>query len=160
RHTLESSELTPTEVQTMHLAANVAGPCKDYAAMKQQMLFGTIDNYTGLSRGINSLRLILFCSGTVLGVLLGIWVARNLRSSKRQVLIRLQAAAEGDQDLGVVEVSPADDSPALEQQMQRVVARLTEVTGELAKSRQDAEHTERLAAAGELAAGIAHELRN
>jgi signal transduction histidine kinase len=155
-----SSGALSSPMEAMHLATNVASPCRDFATIKQEMLLDSLDRYARLTRGVNSLRLILFCSGPVLGVLLGILVARSLRSSIHQIIVRLNEAAGFNQDIGRVEISAAGELPALDYQVQRVVDRLTNVAGELARSREEAERSERLAAAGELAAGVAHELRN
>jgi signal transduction histidine kinase len=73
----------------------------------------------------------------------------------------LQDAALGvEKDLGHVNALPAGELPALEKQVQEVTVRMNEAAGELERGRRVVKHADRLAAAGELAAGIAHELRN
>ena len=52
------------------------------------------------------------------------------------------------------------DLPALQQQVQAVATRIRGVVDELQQARHQAMLTERLVAVGELAAGVAHELRN
>ena len=61
------------------------------------------------------------------------------------------------QDVGSVEVHPADelgDLPGLYQQVQDVSMRIREVVEELQSVRREAVRAERLAAVGELAAGV------
>jgi signal transduction histidine kinase len=59
-----------------------------------------------------------------------------------------------------VEVAPSADLPGLDEQVQAVAAQIRKVLDELHRARREAMQAERLAAVGELAAGVAHELRN
>ncbi len=68
-----------------------------------------------------------------------------------------------EQEIGLLEVNASDEEgglPALQQQVQFVSGRIKQVVEELQWTRRKAEHSERLAVVGELAAGIAHEVRN
>jgi signal transduction histidine kinase len=152
----------PTAIdETTYLAASVSTECKDFSLLEQRLLTESIDRHARLTNGVNALRLILFFGGPVLGVLVGVWITRSVRSSIHRLSVRLQDAALGvEKDLGHVDISPTGELPALEKQVQEVSARLSQAAGELERGRRDAERADRLAAAGELAAGIAHELRN
>ncbi|MHB8973641.1 MAG: sensor histidine kinase [Pirellulaceae bacterium] len=59
-----------------------------------------------------------------------------------------------------MKVLPSDDLPALHQQVQLVSTRIKETVDQLQQARREAVLADRLAAVGELAAGVAHELRN
>ena len=59
-----------------------------------------------------------------------------------------------------MEVHPSDDLPALQQQVQLVSSRIKEVVDQLQQARRETMLADRLAAVGEMAAGVAHELRN
>ncbi len=65
-----------------------------------------------------------------------------------------------DREVGFVEVGKLADLPGLRQQVQAVASHIRQVMEELQHTRHQAMSAERLAAVGELAAGIAHELRN
>jgi signal transduction histidine kinase len=65
-----------------------------------------------------------------------------------------------DGELSSVEVHTPGDLPELQHLAQVVTDRVRHVVLELEQARQQAMSTERLAAVGELAAGIAHEMRN
>ena len=58
-----------------------------------------------------------------------------------------------------MEVHPSDDLPALHQQVQLVSSRIKEVVDQLQQARRETMLADRLAAVGEMAAGVAHELR-
>ena len=70
------------------------------------------------------------------------------------------ASGDLDQEIGLVQVYPSADLgglPALQQQVLEVSARIKHVVEELQRTRREAVRAERLAAVGELAAGVAHE---
>ena len=90
-----------------------------------------------------------------------LWIARGLHRSISQISISLKDAAGGlEHEVGRVELHPSDDLPALQQQVQLVSARIKQVVEELQQARRETMLADRLAAVGELAAGVAHELRN
>ena len=62
--------------------------------------------------------------------------------------------------LAAFELHPSDDLPILHRQVQLVATRIKQVVEELEQARREAMLADRLAVAGELAAGVAHELRN
>jgi signal transduction histidine kinase len=108
-----------------------------------------------------SIRQILNLLGPAVGVWLGYRAASRLRSQIARITVKL-----GETDLGRVEVAQEaeDTDPAdlesLDQQVGRVQLRLMEVVTELQSAQQEVLRSERLAAVGQLAAGVAHELRN
>jgi signal transduction histidine kinase len=113
------------------------------------------------NRLVMSIRQILNLLGPAVGVWLGYRAASRLRSQIARITVKL-----GETDLGRVEVAQEaeDTDPAdlesLDQQVGRVQLRLMEVVTELQSAQQEVLRSERLAAVGQLAAGVAHELRN
>ncbi len=105
--------------------------------------------------------IVLWIVGPVVGITWGLWAARRLQHSISQVSISLKDAAGGlDREIGCVELHPSDDLPILHRQVQLVATRIKQVVEELEQARREAMLADRLAVAGELAAGVAHELRN
>ncbi|MFM8287922.1 MAG: sensor histidine kinase, partial [Planctomycetaceae bacterium] len=113
------------------------------------------------NRLVMSIRQILNLLGPAVGIWLGYRAASRLRSQIARITVKL-----GETDLGRVEVEKEsqDSDPAdlesLDQQVGRVQLRLMQVVTQLQHAQQEVLRSERLAAVGQLAAGVAHELRN
>jgi two-component system sensor histidine kinase HydH len=106
-------------------------------------------------------RLVAILVGPVIGILLGWWISRRLVRTVTQIRVTLTGTAIGsDGELGTVQFSGKDDLDFIRQQIETVVERLRRTGSELERARVDALRSERLAAIGGLAAGVAHELRN
>jgi two-component system, NtrC family, sensor histidine kinase HydH len=148
----EASVPTVTDDTARH-AAMVAGYCKDFLGLEQRLLTEAIEHYGQVTHGVNALRLILFCSGPVIGILIGVGVMRSLKWSEHRLNVHLRdPGMETERDLGHVEISSSPALPAL--QVQEVPGRSNQGTGQLVDRAQPN------VVAGDLAAGIAHELRN
>jgi signal transduction histidine kinase len=99
--------------------------------------------------------------GSLAGLLLGYGVARALRRSIHHLSIRVQDAANKlGQDLPPVALTEDGDLMRLHGQMQAVVHEIEEVVSKLQQREREVLRAEQLAAVGQLAAGVAHELRN
>lgn len=101
---------------------------------------------------------------TVLGPLLGTWLGFRAAERLKQRITRLRVTlASVSGDLGPIEVLPEpvdDELVDLDQQATNAAHRIRDILKQLASARSDALRNERLAAVGQLAAGVAHELRN
>jgi two-component system, NtrC family, sensor histidine kinase HydH len=99
--------------------------------------------------------------GSLAGVLLGYGVARGLRRSISHLSVRVQDAANKlGQDLPAVSLTSESDLDHLHERMRGVVREIEQVVLRLQQSEREVLRAEQLAAVGQLAAGVAHELRN
>ncbi|MFN9717980.1 MAG: sensor histidine kinase [Planctomycetota bacterium] len=109
-------------------------------------------------------RMSMLLIGPLLGVFLGWRVARRLQSSVAKIAVTLSGSTLPPDQLGLpdftVEITRESSFEDVRRQAERVVDRLRQVVGQLQTARREVIQAERLAAVGELAAGVAHELRN
>jgi signal transduction histidine kinase len=115
------------------------------------------DTVTGVIVGLVGVGTV----GSFAGLLLGYGVARGLRRSIYHLSVRVQDATNKlSQDLPPVAVAEEGDLLLLHDQMQGVVRDIEQVVGQLQQREREVLRAEQLAAVGQLAAGVAHELRN
>jgi two-component system sensor histidine kinase HydH len=149
----------PTEIA--HIAHKIANACQELLKVHEQLIADSTNFRSRLRVALDQAMILLWIAGPTVGIVWGLWIARRLQHSISQISISLKDAAGGfDQEMGCVEVLPSDDLPALHQQVQLVSTRIKETVDQLQRARREAMLADRLAAVGELAAGVAHELRN
>lgn len=97
----------------------------------------------------------------VSGLLLGYAVARSMYQSMHQLSVRIRdAAGRLNSELPPVVVEDLDDLPDLHRLMSGVVVEIEHVVERLQQREREVLRAEQLAAVGQVAAGVAHELRN
>jgi len=99
--------------------------------------------------------------GPGMGLLMGFRLAGQLRRSITSINVSLQSVAgDLEQEIGRLEITPQGDLPEIQQQLNVIADRIRGVVQELHQARRETIRADRLAAVGELAAGVAHEIRN
>jgi signal transduction histidine kinase len=95
------------------------------------------------------------------GLLLGYVMARRLHHSIYQLSVRIRdAAGRLSGELRPVTVEGDGDLPALNRQMQGIIEEIERIFQRLQQREREVLRAEQLAAVGQVAAGVAHELRN
>jgi two-component system, NtrC family, sensor histidine kinase HydH len=118
------------------------------------------DNYLIVDRLTWALLAVGF-GAPVSGLLLGYAVARSLYQSMHQLSVRIRdAAGRLNSDLPPVVVEDLDDLPDLHRLMGGVVEEIEHVVQRLQQREREVLRADQLAAVGQVAAGVAHELRN
>jgi len=169
RKQLAQEQASPEEAaraidSAMQLARAVSQPCEELSGLAQRLTSDAFQRRDRLRARVDGARIAFIIVGPAVGILLGLRVARGLHRSISEISVTLRGASgDLEQEIGQVEVYPSADLeglPALQQQVQDVSARIKQVVEQLQRARREALKAERLAAVGELAAGVAHEVRN
>jgi two-component system, NtrC family, sensor histidine kinase HydH len=99
--------------------------------------------------------------GSLAGLFFGYAVARGFRRSIHRLSVHIaDAAGKLGQDLPTVVLTPGGDFEHLHEQMRWLVDQIERVVQELGQREREVLRAEQLAAVGQLAAGVAHEIRN
>jgi two-component system, NtrC family, sensor histidine kinase HydH len=107
------------------------------------------------------IRHITLLLGPAIGMVLGWRISAQLQKRVSTLDITLRSAtAENVFDVGEYSLSDAKDLKDIQQLSENVINRMHQIGTDLKRAQQEVIQSERLAAVGELSAGIAHELRN
>ncbi|TXT35081.1 MAG: signal transduction histidine kinase nitrogen specific NtrB [Planctomycetota bacterium] len=147
--------------ELLPLIQAVSEPCERLLKINEQAMQEATRERQQFTVRVLVGRAIMLIVGPGLGLWLGFRLAKQLHQSMSRISVRLQAVAgDLEQEVGRLELTPLDDLPAIQNQIDVVADRIRDVMLELHQTRREAMRSERLAAVGELAAGVAHELRN
>jgi len=144
-----------------HPIRHLTAHCHELLRLNKAEMQDTARENERISRQATLLAVLLGIGGPIGGVLIGYNVARGLSRSIYSVSVRVQDIAQRlDAGMAAVRVTVDDDIEDLDQQVSKVVARVEEVSERLQRHRGEMLRAEQLAAVGQLAAGVAHEIRN
>jgi signal transduction histidine kinase len=144
-----------------HLEENVLAPCKKLHAFNVDQSRKSDHDNQAIVQNLQFGLLAVGLGGPVGGLILGYVVARSLRHSIYQLSVRIRdAAGRLNRDLGSVTLEEEGDFPDLHRQLQGVTEEIERTVEQLQQREREVLRAEQLAAVGQVAAGVAHELRN
>lgn len=149
------------ELAEMHPIRHVTEPCQTYLRMNESMMEQSAQESTRLTKRLHLTMLLLALGGPLGGLLSGYGIARGLSRSLYRLSVHVQDMAQHlDRDVAAVQLTPEGDLHLLEKQLHHVVARVAEVAQRLQQQQNEMLRAQQLAAVGQLAASVAHEVRN
>ncbi|MFO1043661.1 MAG: ATP-binding protein [Planctomycetaceae bacterium] len=150
-----------TNAQLFSQALEVTEPCDELLKLNDSLVLDASRRRQELTNWIVWGRGAMLIVGPGLGLWMGFRLASQMNRSIARIYISLQAVAgDLEQEVGRLEFAPNVNLTSIQQQMDLISERIRHVILDLHQARKDAMRAERLAAVGELAAGVAHELRN
>ncbi len=150
----------PDQTRLEAMATEIAARCKDLRLFNQDLIQQRQLSYRNWTRRILWTRLLIVLIGPPLGVWIGFRMATRIGRRIANIQVSLAGVSN---ELGTVQVSTTHDNShfvAIEDQVREVTDRIHEVVRKLHDAQREARQNERLAAIGQLAAGVAHGLRN
>ncbi len=150
-----------TLAELLPLVPHITQPSEELLRLNEEMMRESSRRRQEFTAWVVWGRAVMLIIGPGLGLLLGFRLAGQLHRSITRISVRLQAVAgDLEQEVGRLEVTTHADLPAIQRQLDVIADRMRGIVKELHQARSETMRAERLAAVGELAAGVAHELRN
>jgi signal transduction histidine kinase len=145
-----------------HPIRGVTNGCHALVALSRAEMDATSRDSNTIGAQVRWGILVLGLVGPISGLLVGLGVARRLSRSVARLSIRVHDVAErlGEQDVASVSVSVDGDFRQVDRQLEHVLQRVEEVARRAQQHQQEMLRAEQLAAVGQLAASMAHEVRN
>jgi two-component system, NtrC family, sensor histidine kinase HydH len=146
---------------TRFLEENVLYPCRDYEAYNDRRVEESTRGHEQVLRQLAWGMATVGGLGAVAGVVLGFGVARSLSRSIRRLRVQLRDAAGmlGPDPPEIVLTGEAEFH-GLHAEADQLTARIEDVVRTLNQRDREVLRAEQLAAVGQLAAGVGHEIRN
>jgi two-component system, NtrC family, sensor histidine kinase HydH len=139
----------------------VAPWCERLSRISEERMDQVLHESDNVSRQAQLAMLFLGICGPISGLLVGYGIARGLSRSIYQLSVRVQDVAQRlDQDVAAVTIAADGDLQHVDRQLQQVVQRVEEVAERVQRQQRDMLRAEQLSAVGQLAASVAHEVRN
>ena len=157
----EMDDLSTKRLRAIEIAGRIAEPANELLKINQALTDRDTLQRQTIGRVVLSSRLAILVVGPLLGVFLGWRLAIRLHRSIARISVTLHDAdSSSDRDIGTVAIESSGDVQDVQQQAEQVAERMRQVSRDLQAARREVLQSERLAAVGELAAGVAHEIRN
>jgi len=144
-----------------HPLNKVVDPCHDLVNLNNTILEDTSRQSERVGKQVSLGMLVLGLLGPVSGLIMGFGIARGLSRSIYQMSVRVQDMAQRlDQNVASISIAADGDIESLDRQLQLVVTRVEEVAERVQQHQRELLRAEQLSAVGQLAASVAHEVRN
>jgi two-component system sensor histidine kinase HydH len=151
----------PIQDQLFGLAVKMSDQADVIRQINDELLRAHNTRRTRISQAVMWARGLAITLVPALGIVLGWWTAARVQRTVARIQVTLHdPLLSTPGDLGTVQVRGGNELASIQQQVELVVDRLRRTGDDLQAARQEVLRSERLAAIGGLAAGVAHELRN
>lgn len=160
-HDLDAEKIALAEKAEAILADDVLPPVREYLSADEALLEANRMEAASQSHRLARMLLFLGVLGSLAALAAGYAIARTIHKSLVELRIPMQdVAGKLSEVAGDIVVSTKLDLDDLGPALQRVATEVTEVVEQLHARHRDIVRGEQLASLGQLAAGLAHEIRN
>jgi two-component system sensor histidine kinase HydH len=146
---------------TRVLEQHVLAPCREIEAYNDARVEDSTRHHEQVLRNLAWGLAVTGGLGGVAGVVLGFGVAQGVARSIRRLRVQIRdAAGKLGPDLPEIVLTEVGDFQGLHAEIGRLTERIEQVVGTLHRREREVLRAEQMAAVGQLAAGVAHEIRN
>jgi len=158
---VESRDIAADRSLAIESAGRIGVSSAELLKINQALAEQDVSRRRAIARVVFFSRLAMMVIGPIVGLVLGWRLALQLHRSIARIAVTLHdASTSSESDVGTVAIESTGDFHDVQQQAEQVVERMRQVSRDLQIARREVLQSERLAAVGELAAGVAHEIRN
>jgi signal transduction histidine kinase len=144
-----------------HPVNYVSDPAQELVRISQEEIEQTVQDTDQIGYWVRLTLVALGVVGPLSGALAGFGIARGLSRSIYQLSVRVQDMARHlDRKVASVTIPADGDLHNLDKQLEHVVHRVEEAAENLQRHQRELLRAEQLSAVGQLAASVAHEVRN
>jgi two-component system, NtrC family, sensor histidine kinase HydH len=144
-----------------HPLKEVVQPAHELLELDKEMMKNTSEESQRVAQQGRTVMILVGLVGPIGGLIAGFGIARGLSRSIYQLSVRVRDMAQSlEQDVASVSIEADGDLQTLDRQLQHVVGRVEEVAERQQRHQREMLRAEQLASVGQLAAGVAHEIRN
>jgi signal transduction histidine kinase len=147
--------------EQIELANEITRPAQAFLDYNEEEITQSTEQNEHMASRMALVLLVMGVCGPVAGLSAGFGLARGISRSMVRLSVPIQdAAGKLSQVVGPLTLDAGSDFDGLEAVLRRIANQIGAVIERLHQSQRDALRAEQLAGLGQLAAGIAHELRN
>lgn len=133
--------------------------CEEIVTINEKLMIESGQRMTSENHMMNSIMLGIGLAGIVLGISLGIILARSITSPIYNLVHKVKSAT-GNELIEKVDILPETEMDDLDKYVRDLIKKIQSVSMYLERSQSMLYRSERLAALGKIASGLAHEIRN
>ncbi len=152
------------EVKTVNqdvLTKQLLAQAEDYDLAQQALLKKVTEHQQTIADRVSLTLVVLVVCGAIGGLAAGIGAARGLHQSLVELSVPVHAAAGSlSAVVGPVTISSAENVDGIKASLEQVADYVAQAVARLQKAQRQSIRSEQFAAIGQLAAGLAHEIRN
>ena len=142
-------------------AENLLAPARELLALEEQLVHNSSNKNQDMANRVAFGLWLLGTCGAVAGLVAGFGIARGISHSIVNLYVPIRAASGRlEEVIGPVDIAPARGIEHLDEILRSMADHVGTVVDRLQQSEHEVLRAEQMSALGQLAAGLAHELRN
>ena len=158
---LDKTRQAVTRLNDDPAANNLLAPAKELLALEEQLIRNSSNKNQEMADRVAVGLWLLGVCGAVAGLVAGFGIARGISHSIVKLYMPIRAASGRlEEVVGPVDIAPARGIEHLDEILRGMADQVGTVVDRLRQSEHEVLRAEQMSALGQLAAGLAHELRN